>query len=229
MEKIINYLKALKPIIILFIVEYFVIFIASIIYSLFFMHLDLEKFLFDYINPVMIIVNIILIIYFSKSIKNKNTLKYRYYFPLIYLGISVSLFINSLIIKITLGNTPSNINIILLIIGTGIVGPILEEVIFRGIFLNKLKESFSNKTAIILNVITFALVHGNLVSIIYGLLMGIILVFVYEKYKNIKAPILTHIAANLIVLLLDGFYANILYLSLIGIFISIYLVFVKKF
>ena len=41
---------------------------------------------------------------------------------------------------------------------------------------------------------------------VYAFLIGLVLIFVYEKYKTLKAPIILHIAANT---------TNILFLRLI--------------
>ena len=48
----------------------------------------------------------------------------------------------------------------------------------------------------------FGIIHGNLVQFIYAFLIGMILSFVYEKFKNIWAPIILHAGANLLSVLL---------------------------
>jgi len=83
------------------------------------------------------------------------------------------------------------------IISTVILGPVIEEFIFRGIILNKWAETTSNKRALILSSLLFGIVHfGSLIipQFIGGLLYGI----VYIKTKKLIYPILMHIINNLI-------------------------------
>lgn len=89
-----------------------------------------------------------------------------------------------------------NINIFIYILCTGILGPILEELLFRGIIYNKLKTFNSNMKSIILTSIIFAFFHHTLIQIVYAFCLNFILIYVYEKYKTIKAPILVHISSN---------------------------------
>lgn len=101
------------------------------------------------------------------------------------------------IINFTNAYDDININIFVYIICTGIFGPILEELLFRGIIYNKLKAFNSNMKSIILTSVIFAFFHHTLVQIIYAFCLSFILIYVYEKYKNIKAPILVHISSNI--------------------------------
>lgn len=90
----------------------------------------------------------------------------------------------------------------ILILSEGIIGPILEEYLFRGVVYHKLKELYTTKNAMIYCTILFALFHDNLLQIVFALLLGTILISLYEKYQDIKMPILFHSIVNLISLLL---------------------------
>ena len=68
---------------------------------------------------------------------------------------------------------------------------------FRGIIYNELKSKYSNMKSILLTTIFFAIIHINIIQILYALIIGFILIFVYEKYNNIKAPIILHMASNI--------------------------------
>ncbi|MDF7683795.1 CPBP family intramembrane metalloprotease [Lactobacillus sp. ESL0679] len=85
----------------------------------------------------------------------------------------------------------------------GLVAPIIEETIFRGIFFN-LCFTKNTKQNMILGIITnglvFAIFHDPEFSpfIIGYWLMGSMLAFVYLKTRDLKWPILVHMANNLI-------------------------------
>lgn len=79
----------------------------------------------------------------------------------------------------------------------GIMSPVVEEVIFRGILYNRMKRIFPVKLSMVVSALLFGLFHGNIVQGIYGFLMGLIIVFFYEKYKSFQAPVILHIVANI--------------------------------
>ena len=91
----------------------------------------------------------------------------------------------------------NNSNVAVTLLSTGILGPIIEELIFRGIIYNELKSKYSNMKSILITTIFFAIIHINIIQILYALIIGFILIFVYEKYNNIKAPIILHMASNI--------------------------------
>ncbi|NLL44853.1 MAG: CPBP family intramembrane metalloprotease [Mollicutes bacterium] len=82
------------------------------------------------------------------------------------------------------------------ILCTGIMGPILEEYLFRGIVYNELKTFESKKNATILASLIFALVHTNYINMIYAFFISFILIKIYDKYQTIKASFIVHIFLN---------------------------------
>ena len=52
--------------------------------------------------------------------------------------------------------------------------------------------------SIVLASLIFAFFHQTLVQVIYAFCLSFILIYVYEKYKTIKAPIIVHIVSNVI-------------------------------
>ncbi len=91
------------------------------------------------------------------------------------------------------------------IIGNGFLVPISEELVFRGVFYNRLKEVASIKKAAVITCLIFAVYHGNLVQMIYAGIMSAMMIFVYEKYGSVKAPIAAHIVANLVSVIFSEF------------------------
>lgn len=93
-----------------------------------------------------------------------------------------------------------NNNLIITIVLTGIIGPILEEYLFRGIAYNKLKEISSKLTSKILVSLVFALMHPNVFQAVYAFILSYILCEIYDKTKNIKSLIIIHMIGNLAVI-----------------------------
>lgn len=87
-------------------------------------------------------------------------------------------------------------NILVQILGAVLAGPIVEELIFRGLVYDRVKRMSSVIPAAIISSLAFGIFHGNWVQAPYAFIIGMVCVFVYEKYKNMAAPILLHISAN---------------------------------
>lgn len=80
----------------------------------------------------------------------------------------------------------------------GIITPIMEEYIFRGLIFKRIRNYFSARRAIVASAFFFGMYHGNLVQVIYGTLSGLLLGYLYEKYGSLKAPILAHMLMNIV-------------------------------
>lgn len=81
----------------------------------------------------------------------------------------------------------------------GVISPIAEEVVFRGIIYNRMKRCFSVKLAVPLSALLFGLYHGNTVQALYGFLLGVIIAIVYERSESFAAPVTFHAVANVTV------------------------------
>lgn len=88
------------------------------------------------------------------------------------------------------------------ILSYGILAPLGEETVFRGIVYGQLKKVCGVPLAIFLSGLAFGLFHGNLVQAVYATIIGIVLALVYEIYGNILIAMLFHGIANLFVYLL---------------------------
>lgn len=204
-----------KEIIITYILQYLLIIILCLFYTLL-GGKNLTKFINTYCSIFLLIFYIIITIYlYNKNKITEPNLNKKYYFPLISIGISIACLLNMVIFIIHKNTITSNLSNLFLLISSGIIGPIYEEVLFRYIFLNKLKQFNTTKKAIIINSLIFALIHITPIKICYAFILGLILNITYQKYKNIKAPIIIHISANIIVLFISTFNIYILVLSFI--------------
>ena len=213
-----NLFNSILPVIKYMVLSYLVIFISFIIYNLI-GFTDINKFLINYASYILVIFNIIYIFYL---IKNNKFLcrKTKPILPFILLGVGLSTFCNMIILKINT-NTVTEINLLFLILSSVVVGPIIEEIIFRHILVNKLIKFNNRIFTILISSLIFALMHNG---IIYTFLLGIILTTIYLKNKNLLYPIIIHSSANLITLFLTGYNQTILLLSFTLLIISLSIV-----
>lgn len=84
-----------------------------------------------------------------------------------------------------------------------IAGPILEEIIYRGIFIDIWFDSVRNYKAGIISSTIFALAHGfdDLITFSIYLLMAFVFYYAYYRRGNILDAILVHIFNNALVIL----------------------------
>ena len=96
--------------------------------------------------------------------------------------------------------------LLLQVIGLGLVVPVLEELLYRGILYDRLKEFLTGKTAAAAAALIFALAHGNMIQFLYALPMALILHWLCEKGGSLTLPILFHMGANLISVFGNAFF-----------------------
>ncbi len=94
--------------------------------------------------------------------------------------------------------TLSQGSIILSIITVGVIAPIAEEFLFRGVIYNTLNKKISIKWTIIIQAILFGVFHGNLVQGLYATFLGLIFGYVTYKTKSLWPAITMHIVNNLV-------------------------------
>lgn len=95
--------------------------------------------------------------------------------------------------SITLYSTP----ILIEIIGLGILVPLMEELLFRGVMYKRMKERTTFFRAAFSSAILFAFFHNSMIMTINALAFGLLLAYVYEKYGSFKAPVCLHIVSNI--------------------------------
>ena len=87
----------------------------------------------------------------------------------------------------------------------GVISPIAEELLFRGIVYNYLKRFAAVKRAILFSALLFGLYHMNAVQAVYGFVIGCIMAYGYEYFGTFKIPVAIHIVANVTAYLLTCF------------------------
>ena len=220
-------LKSLIPLYILLLLNPILLFIIASVYATY--NIDnLTNFINNYGGIILILTNITYIIYIIKKHRikvNKYNLIDNY--PKIYLFISIPLFLNSLILLINNQKIPT-INIYIALFGSVIIGPILEELVFRYLIYNNLNKFNKKNTSIILSSLIFALVHNGFINIVYAFIIGTILTIIYSKNKNINEVIILHMVANLMSLLIKEYNPVILISSFLCLIFSLYIIKMNK-
>lgn len=180
-------------------------------------YLNNQKLWMAFVSLVIFLPLFIFVYRKNKQKKEKEKLILIDYFKLILIGIFICIFFNIVFFNISqflnLGDfydaKIANTNLIINIIAVGIIGPILEEFLFRGVIYN-LFLKYKIKGAIFLTSLIFAFMHVGISQIIYTFCLSLILIYFYEKYRTLKAPIVIHIFANIINILFVNYIENIL-------------------
>lgn len=97
----------------------------------------------------------------------------------------------------------------LMILVVGIIGPICEELMFRGIVFHRLKDWVKPQAAIAISALLFGIYHGNIVQFFYATCMGVMLAIIYDKTGTLWISIVAHIAANLWSLFGSSFWSSL--------------------
>lgn len=115
--------------------------------------------------------------------------------------------------------------IVITIICAGIIIPIVEEIIFRGLIFNRIKFQYNLTAAMLISSVVFGIYHGNIIQGIYATMLGVCLAYTYNKTKNILIPIFIHISANTSVLGLSSLVENDDSALTVGIMVLVTLIF----
>lgn len=139
----------------------------------------------------------------------KKCRTYAYLFIIFSLSILFNLFVLQHVFPDASEEQSSALNLhilsqyqILLLIGSAILTPIFEELIFRGFMLRFFSERFPFWIAAILTSLFFGVAHtyslGIMVSAFFA---GLMMAFLYRKTNSIIPAILFHIINNIVALL----------------------------
>lgn len=98
-------------------------------------------------------------------------------------------------IENTVGDLISSSNIIVLFLVVGIIGPIMEELVFRKFIIDRIRP-YGEVLAVLFSGITFGMFHGNFYQFFYACALGTVFAFIYIRTKNILYTIILHCAFN---------------------------------
>ncbi len=86
--------------------------------------------------------------------------------------------------------------LLLQLIGLGVIIPVAEELMFRGILYKRFRERQSFWYSAACSALLFSFMHSNATQMIYAFLLGLMLSYLYEKFGSFRAPVLLHILLN---------------------------------
>ena len=86
-----------------------------------------------------------------------------------------------------------------------LLAPIIEEVVFRGLFYAALKSYFPWIVSLIFSSVVFSLIHENILAFTLLFSLSLVLTFIYELYGKLFYPILIHSCFNITMLFLIYF------------------------
>lgn len=92
----------------------------------------------------------------------------------------------------------------IVVLVSSIMGPILEEIVFRKILFGSLYKRFNFFLSGLISSVIFALAHLEVEHVLLYSAMGFTFAFLYVKTKRIIVPIFAHVAMNTFVVLVQS-------------------------
>ena len=77
-----------------------------------------------------------------------------------------------------------------------VLGPILEEIVFRQVIFGYLTKRFSTWVAALISASLFSLAHMEIEHFLLYAGIGLVFTYLYDRTKRISVPILAHILMN---------------------------------
>lgn len=90
------------------------------------------------------------------------------------------------------------------IFSMGIVAPIFEEFLMRGIILVGLLNKYNPRKAIIVSALIFGMSHFNIVQSVNTTLIGLVLGIIYYKTNSLILCIAAHMTNNIFAMIMEG-------------------------
>ncbi|GGE86048.1 CPBP family intramembrane glutamic endopeptidase [Priestia taiwanensis] len=91
----------------------------------------------------------------------------------------------------------------LFIVVVAILGPILEEIVFRYVLFGALRKKLNFLFSALISSFIFAIVHQDFAHLLVYTSMGFVFAFLYVKTKRIIVPIFAHMLMNALVMLMQ--------------------------
>jgi membrane protease YdiL (CAAX protease family) len=89
--------------------------------------------------------------------------------------------------------------ILLLTIFVSILGPIIEEIFFRGFLYSAVRKRFGIFVGVLLSSALFSMLHTNIVGFLPIMILGVLMAFLYEITGSLIASMSIHILHNSII------------------------------
>jgi len=85
---------------------------------------------------------------------------------------------------------------VITLLTVGIIGPVVEEIMFRGLIFGELRKIMPIKIALVVQAVLFGVYHLQPVQGAYAAVIGLLLGLVYYRSSSMVAPMVVHIAIN---------------------------------
>ncbi|MDR3543772.1 MAG: type II CAAX endopeptidase family protein [Desulfosporosinus sp.] len=92
--------------------------------------------------------------------------------------------------------------LILNLILAGVLAPLVEETLFRGIIFGSLQAYFGKWTAAVISAAIFSGLHLQAYGFFPRFILGIALVYLYDKYKSLYPSVALHALNNIVATLI---------------------------
>lgn len=79
---------------------------------------------------------------------------------------------------------------------TGIMAPLVEEFVFRGLIYTRLKKGMPMVAAAVITAVWFGVMHGHPLWIAYAAVLGLVMVWIFERTGSLFASMLFHFGYN---------------------------------
>ena len=99
------------------------------------------------------------------------------------------------VVEIFLQEKRSNV-ILFLAVFASVLGPVIEEIFFRGFLYNALKKSFDMLLAVVLSAALFSALHTNMAGFVPIMILGILMACLYEATGSLITSMAVHIIHN---------------------------------
>lgn len=91
------------------------------------------------------------------------------------------------------------------LIAAGMIAPLVEELLFRGILLKRIRAWRGVFSGIVWSSLIYAANYGTASNFFYALIIGICAAYLYEKFRNLWAPVLFHCFASISALFMERY------------------------
>ncbi len=92
--------------------------------------------------------------------------------------------------------------VVLIVLAVVVVAPVVEEILFRGIFYTGLRRRLGVGGAVVVSAVFFGLLHFQLLGFVPLTAIGAILALLYEGQGSLATPIVAHAMNNGIIVII---------------------------
>jgi membrane protease YdiL (CAAX protease family) len=85
-----------------------------------------------------------------------------------------------------------------LVLGGAVVGPLAEEIVFRGFFFQGLRQAHGSTKAVLISSAVFATIHLEPAAFIPTFLLGCTMAFVFDRSNSVWPGTILHFLVNVV-------------------------------